>query len=225
MHPLRREIYKLICESPGAYFFKIAGDLDTPHGTLSWHLRMLEKAGLIATLKFGGKRCYYPKILRTEEAEKAFVALNSDKAREIFSYIMENEGTYQQEVADELNVHHDTVRWHVKRLKDAELIYSEHDGRRLKYYIDTIGKKLIEGSLNLISERYLRFLIDRLEEGCLSPTIIETTKDRIVIRLECPGVEDCILELDLSKWKFIDGREIEEEEKEPEVEHVATTKV
>ena len=53
MHPLRRNIYKLICESPGAYFFELASELSAAHGTLSWHLKMLGRAGLIQTMKFG----------------------------------------------------------------------------------------------------------------------------------------------------------------------------
>ena len=47
LHPLRREIYRLVCETPGVYFFELSSTLTAPHGTINWHLRKLEEASLI----------------------------------------------------------------------------------------------------------------------------------------------------------------------------------
>ena len=69
MHPMRRSIYQLVCETPGSYFYEIVSTLAEPQGTLSWHLRMLEKDGLIKSQKFGGKRLYYPKMLRSDSCQ------------------------------------------------------------------------------------------------------------------------------------------------------------
>lgn len=214
MHPLRREIYQLVCETPGSYFFEIVSELAAPQGTLSWHLRMLEKDGLIKSEKFGGKRLFFPKMLRSESAEKAFAILKNDTAAKVFDHIINNPGCYQSEIADKLNIHHDTVRHHILRLQEAELIDIIRDGRTVKYFPGELGKELINGSLNVLSERYIRFLLDKLEEGCMTPEIIERDLQSISLRIECPNSEDIYLKIQLGPWetKAVDEEEDDEDE-------------
>jgi DNA-binding transcriptional ArsR family regulator len=217
MHPLRRNIYKLICESPGAYFFELASELSAPHGTLSWHLKMLGRAGLIQSMKFGGKRIYYPKVLRSAQVESAYVALKSETARKIFSYILNNEGCHQLEIADNLEIHHDTVRWHASKLRKAGLIDVMREGRRIRYYVGDMGGKLVEGSLNLITESFIRFLCEKLEEDCLHPEVIEKTRDHVTLRIQCPRSQDIELAINLETWSFSE-EEVEEVEEGEEGE-------
>ncbi|WP_287585836.1 helix-turn-helix domain-containing protein [Candidatus Borrarchaeum sp.] len=221
MHPLRRNIYKLICESPGAYFFELASELSAPHGTLSWHLKMLGRAGLIQTMKFGGKRIYYPKVLRSAQAETAYVALKSGTARNIFEYITNNEGCHQLEIAESLGIHHDTVRWHASKLRKAGLIDVMREGRRIRYYVGEIGQNLLEGALNLITESFIRFLCEKLEEDCLHPEVTEKDRNHVTIRIQCPRSQDIELSINLETWSFSedededgDDGDIEEEEEE-----------
>ncbi|MHA1530974.1 MAG: winged helix-turn-helix transcriptional regulator [Candidatus Heimdallarchaeota archaeon] len=218
MHPMRREIYQLVCETPGSYFYEIVSALAKPQGTLSWHLRMLEKDGLINSQKYGGKRLFYPKMLRSESAERAFAILKNNTAAKVFDHIMNNSGCYQTEIAEKLSIHHDTVRHHILRLSEAELIDIIRDGRTVKYFPGELGKELINGSLNVLSERYIRFLIDKLEEGCMSPEIIERDLHSISLRIECPNSEDISLKIQLGPWETTLDVEEEEEEKEEKKE-------
>lgn len=201
MHPLRRSIYQLVCETPGAYFYEIVSALATPQGTLSWHLRMLEKDGLIKSTKFGGKRLFFPKMLRSESAEKAYAILKNNTAAKVFDHIVNNPGCYQTEIAEKLNIHHDTVRHHITRLAEANLIDIIRDGRTVKYFPGDLGKELINGSLNVLSERYIRFLFDKLEEGCMTPEIVDRDLHSISLRIECPNSEDISLKIELGPWE------------------------
>ncbi len=201
MHPLRRSIYQLVCETPGSYFYEIVCALATPQGTLSWHLRMLEKDGLIKSTKFGGKRLFFPKMLRSESAEKAYAILKNSTAAKVFDRIINNPGCYQTEIAEKLSIHHDTVRHHIVRLAEAELIDIIRDGRTVKYFPGELGKDLINGSLNVLSERYVRFLFDKLEEGCMTPEILERDLHSISLRIECPNSEDISLKIQLGPWE------------------------
>ena len=201
MHPLRREIYQLVCETPGSYFYEIVCALDSPQGTLSWHLRMLEKDGLIKSAKFGGKRLFYPKMLRSESAEKAFAILKNNTAAKVFDHIMNNPGCYQTEIAEKLGIHHDTVRHHITRLAEASLIEIIRDGRTVKYFPGELGKELITGSLNVLSERYIQFLLEKLEEGCMTPEVVERDLKSISLRIECPSNEDIYMKIELGPWE------------------------
>ena len=99
LHPTRREIYKVICENPGAYFYNLAADLaeeNISSGTLSYHLKKLEETGLITSIKMEGKRVYLPKMLREPDIEKLYLLLRNDNAKKIFLYIVNHEGCYQK---------------------------------------------------------------------------------------------------------------------------------
>lgn len=220
MHPLRREIYQLVCETPGAYFYEIVSSLSVPQGTLSWHLQMLKKDGLIKSTKFGGKRLYFPKMLRSESAEKAYVILKNETAAQIFDEIINNPGSYQTEIAEKLDIHHDTVRHHIKRLAEAKLIEVIRDGRTVKYYPGELGKDLIDGSLNVLSERYINFLFEKLREGCLHPEVVERDLHTISLRIECPDSENIYLNIDLGPWEthIVENEEDDGIEKEEKVE-------
>ncbi len=202
LHPLRREIYRLVCETPGAYFFELSSVLTEPHGTINWHLRKLEEAQLIKSTKFGGKRVYFSRTLRSEEVEKAFVVLKHSTARKVFAYILNNEGSHQTQIARFLGIHHDTVRHHTDRMESAFLVEKFHVGRKTCYKLGDVGLKIQEESINTISDTYVAALMDILQENCLHPEIEEVTKDHLTIRIECPGKEDAIFTLSLSQWTF-----------------------
>lgn len=64
LHPFRRDLYQVLCENPGTYLLELVSMLESPLGTLTWHLRILEREGLVKSIKFAGKRLYYPRMLR-----------------------------------------------------------------------------------------------------------------------------------------------------------------
>ena len=214
---MRREIYRLVCETPGVYFFELSSILTSPHGTVNWHLRKLEEASLINSMKFGGKRVFYSRNLRSKEVEKAFVVLKHKTARKVFAYIMNCENCYQTQIARSLGIHHDTVRHHALRMEEANLVESFKDGRKTCYKLGDIGIKLQKESLNTISNTYIAALMDVLEENCLHPEIEEMSKDHLTIRIECPGSTDASFTISLDQWSFGDEAEFDPVQQEREV--------
>ena len=88
MHPIRLEIYKFVSETPGSHLYEIIDNLEIPQGTITWHLRKMSESGLIDTVKIGGRRAFFSKALRGVDTEQAFAMLKSNKAKEIFLYIL-----------------------------------------------------------------------------------------------------------------------------------------
>ena len=238
LHPIRREIFKIIVENPGSYFYALTKEFGdesmnpSSPATVQWHLRKLINAGLIDTVKHGGKRVYYPKGLRDKEVEKAYTILRNKTAKEIFQFIVNNENAYQKQIASVIRdgVHHDTVRWHTQRLAEVGLIEERSEGRMVKYSIGPLGKKLLDGSLNVLKENFIFHLMSILKENCLYPTIQEQTKDKLIVRIACPGSDDIELTIHLSQWSLekipvdegeeeaIPGEEGEDEEEDDEEE-------
>ncbi len=203
LHPFRRELYQVLCENPGTYLLELVGILESPLGTLTWHLRILEREGLVKSIKFAGKRLYYPKMLRSQEAEMAYLTMRSDTAKRIFLFVVNNPGCYQEQMASNLQVHHDTVRWHVSRMEEVGLLRIMKEGRKKRHYLASVGDALLEGSLNIISEAYIMFIMEKLEEGCLNPEIRERTPEKVTIRIDCPERgKDCFITINLKEWEF-----------------------
>ncbi|NWF96591.1 MAG: helix-turn-helix domain-containing protein [Candidatus Thorarchaeota archaeon] len=203
LHPFRRDLYTILCENPGTYLLELVDMLESPIGTLTWHLRILEREGLVKSIKFAGKRLYYPKMLRTREAEMAYSTLRTETAQRVFAFIVNNPGCYQEQLAEALSVHHDTIRWHVARMEQTGLIRVVREGRTKKHYLDELGTALVQGSLNSITEAYVMFLMEKLESGCLNPEIRERTPDHVTIRIDCPERgKDCFITINLTEWQF-----------------------
>ncbi len=216
MHPLRRKIYQIISESPGSYFFEIASELDLPHGTVAWHLKKLAEAGLVSTMRFAGKRVFFSTALRDAEVEKAFVVLRTPVSQKIFEYIINNPGCYQSQITKELSYHHDTIRHHINRLTEVNLVKSEKRGRNVHYYVGSLGKKILSSNTEIISRAYVEFLFEKLKEECLHPEVIEHDENQLTIRVSCPGKDDVYFSLELKSWKFLPSENGEEEDDEEE---------
>jgi len=204
MHPVRREIYKIVSETPGNYFFDIANELQLPHGTAFWHLKKLEDAGLVKSMKFAGKRLFYSTSLRGEEIEKAFVILKSEATQQVFQYIVDNEGCYQAQISEALQNHHDTIRHHIQRLIDANLIRSEKKGRNVFYFISDIGQKILSSTTEMISQAYIDHLFEVLEDECLYPEVIDKTHNKLTIRISCSGKDDVYFSIELKGWTMME---------------------
>ena len=144
--------------------------------------------------------------------------MKSKTARKIFEYITNNEGCHQLEIAESLKIHHDTVRWHASKLRKAGLIDVMREGRGIRYYVGEMGQKILEGALNLITESFVRFLCDKLEEDCLHPEVLEKDRNHVTIRIQCPRSQDIELAINLETWSFSEEEEVEEPEEEEEVE-------
>lgn len=216
IHPTRLQIYKIICESPGTYFYKLMSELPkysdkVSSATLIYHLKKLNESNLIETAKIDGKRIYYPKNLRDAEIERAFMLLQNENAKKIFLYVLNKGAPFQNEIARLLDVHHDTVYYHTQHLVDAGLLSKEKDGKFIRFKIGEIGKKLLEGSLNIITEEYIQFILSKLEDHCHFPEVIEKSKDYVKIRVNCPHEDDIEIEINLEDFA-IRFEEFESEE-------------
>jgi predicted ArsR family transcriptional regulator len=116
-------------------------------------------------------------------------------------------------MAENLGVHHDTIRWHVSRMEEVGLCRVEKEGRKKKHFLDELGQALMAGSLNTISEAFVMFLLEKLEDGCLNPEIRESKEDHVTIRIDCPERgKDCFITINLREWdfQFFDDEEIAE---------------
>ena len=207
LHPTRWSIYKIICENPGTYFYKLMNEVTNysekaSSATIIYHLKKLSEEKLLRTEKVDGKRIYFPTGLRDAEIERIFMLLQNDNARLIFQYIINHDRPFQNEIARELDVHHDTINYHTSHLEDAGLIQKEKEGKFTRFSVAELGEHLINGSLNIITEEYVRFIFSKLSSSCHFPEIIEKTKSHLKIRVVCPDEDDIELTISLNDFQI-----------------------
>ncbi|MHB8584258.1 MAG: winged helix-turn-helix transcriptional regulator [Thermoplasmatota archaeon] len=138
---VREKIYAYLRARVGANLKQITDDLGLTTTNAIWHLRKLEDAGLIHSRRFNGYKIFYPAEggIEARRLSLSLTALANDNARSVFQFVVTNPGTHQREIARALEVNHGTVRWHLKKLRRAEVLAEERLGKNSVYYPTETG--------------------------------------------------------------------------------------
>ncbi len=144
---IRRTIYSYLEEYPGSHLREIARDLNLRPSNVEWHLRKLEQCNLIRSRKIGGKKVYYL-VEGGVKARKIAIAesiLRNKNARRIMYYLEENPGKHLIEIAKALKLNHHTVRWHLRKMHEAEMVEKDMSKSAYPVYYPTeIGIEALE---------------------------------------------------------------------------------
>jgi DNA-binding transcriptional ArsR family regulator len=131
-HFVRGEIYGFIKANPGSHYNQMMRELDIKNGTLSYHLYILEKTGIVKSRKEGIRyRVFYPTDMKFPEEERYRL---TEMQIKIMQLISSHPGLNQKKVAKLLNETHQTISYNMKVLQQAGLINVQRDGRKRKYY-------------------------------------------------------------------------------------------
>jgi len=143
---VRASIYNYLRAKVGANLKSITDDLHLTTTNAIWHLRKLEDAGLIHSRRFNGYKVFYPAEggVAARRLSLSVTALNNENAQRVFEYVVANPGAHQREIARILGVNHGTVRWHLKKLRRAELLTEVRRGKTSAYYATDVGVEALQ---------------------------------------------------------------------------------
>lgn len=133
---VRRNIFQLLQKHPGLHFREISRQLDIRRSTLSYHLRYLEKKGVIKKIAENGFTRYYIAEDIADEKKTMLHLLRQEVPRNIILYMLSNTCASRIELSKKLDKHPTTIEHHLKKLinKDViELIPREKDGVYVKF--------------------------------------------------------------------------------------------
>ncbi|MCA1814192.1 MAG: winged helix-turn-helix transcriptional regulator [Halobacteriales archaeon] len=141
-HDVRSGIYAYVQEHVGASLKDITESQGLSTTNAVWHLRKLEEGGLVRGKKCNGAKVYYPTSggAMARDLSLAGAALTSGNAKRILAFVAEHPGVHQREVARLLGVNHGTVRWHLKKLRMAELLEERRIGASATYHLSPLGE-------------------------------------------------------------------------------------
>ena len=131
-HQTRGKILGYIQSEPGMHYNELKKNLELNNGTLSYHLRVLEREKHIKSLNKGTYKFFFPgkfnlpsKFFKMNEIQKL-----------IFKKIIEKPGISQKRITKELGSSTSTVNYNIKILEKKRIVKMERIGKETKWYIN-----------------------------------------------------------------------------------------
>ena len=133
-HFTRGQIYGYIKAKPGEHYNKIKAELELTNGTLSHHLRILEKEEFIYSQRDKYNARFYPKGYIIQNGDIA----EMNKFQEtVFNMVLAQPGISQQGLVQQLGTSQQVISYNLKKLVRDEKLRIIKQGRENTYYIQT----------------------------------------------------------------------------------------
>ncbi len=128
---LRDSLYNYIRGNPGINFSSLMKEMELKNGTLSHHLRTLERERFIVSRREGAYRRFYPRGIRAEAATREIL---NPLQSEILAHVRSHAGFTQSLIASALDRSRQVVSYHIGILAEAGMIHVEKHGRKCFCY-------------------------------------------------------------------------------------------
>lgn len=138
----RRIIYNFILNNPGLHLREISRRLNIPKTTLNHHITQLKKRDLIAERRNKRFVRYYIRNNVDRNHKEIINFIRQEVPRDIIIMIFTFVGCSKAELSQELQKHHSTISFHLKKLIDNKIIepagvgdgyiYRKRNGRIIK---------------------------------------------------------------------------------------------
>ncbi len=125
----RRKIYEVIERYPGLHMRDIKRRTSLSLNLVRYHLEELRKHELITKTETEGYKRYYPrkdKDFQLDKKDKNILALlRKEKPLKITLYLLNEHEATHQELAEELDMAPSTLSYHLKALKERDILKQE----------------------------------------------------------------------------------------------------
>jgi len=170
-------VYEYIKNHPGSHLRKISKELEIATSDTQYWCNRLESTGLVRSRRLGLYRTYYPASILGERHEYILAILQQKTPRNILLYLIENSGARQKDIAQHTGFAAPTITWHMSRLIEFGIVYSNKEGKFVKYYITGDIAELVT-LLKSYHPSIWDKLSDRLSELFLGITYATTSEIR-----------------------------------------------
>jgi len=126
-HDTRRALVDRVREAPGSPLTAVGRALDVPRSTVRYHVRVLEREGLVTAETIAGRNRLFP---ADEDAPALAAALRRDGAGDLLRSIAADGPGSVTALAERLDRAPSTVSHHLSRLADDGLVERRDEGTR-----------------------------------------------------------------------------------------------
>jgi predicted transcriptional regulator len=131
----RVDILTQILNNPGIHQNELRRSCNLQKGQLQWHLDVLLSNKIIKKERHGQYTIYFP-ITASVEAIENFknLPMKSETTSKILEIIQTNLGITSSEIAKKMNLARNTVKYHIDKLSENNLIYFKEKGRKIELF-------------------------------------------------------------------------------------------
>jgi predicted transcriptional regulator len=145
----RLQIYNFITSNPGINFRGICNSLTLPIGVVQYHLAVLMKGGLISNRRDGRNKRYFESKKFSSIEKKIISVLRHETAAKILAILHDDKTASHGKLAQRLNISSQALTWHMKQLKEENLVTARADGATIKYSLDETRLDVIEQCMKI----------------------------------------------------------------------------
>jgi predicted transcriptional regulator len=154
----RKVIFTHISQYPGAYLREMEKSLSLSIGDLQYHLQQLEKAELITAHDDGRRLRYFAKDVSIPDREILSI-IQLQTPRRIVVFLLNHPDSTFKEILSEFRFTKGALSFHLKKLKQAEVITSIKQEKEQRYRVND------ELRINQILVTYHSGLLDQAVNG------------------------------------------------------------
>jgi predicted transcriptional regulator len=140
---IRRKIFNLLSKNPGLNLSTIAEMLDVSIPLAVYHLRYLDKQGLIVSVKEAGYKRYYIKGQMDVKSKKTLSLLRQEIPLRIVLFLLKHPYSHHKEIIKNFDIAPSTLSYHLKKLTNNEIIVEYRHGDKRGYVV--VNEKEIIG--------------------------------------------------------------------------------
>jgi predicted transcriptional regulator len=129
-HLAQRRLLSFLEAHPGRSLRELADHLGVTRTAAVYHVRRLERRGLVTRLRHGTRRLLFPSSIPDTAGRHLLASFRLHNARVIAQALHADPTLSWRAVARKLGLGTNTVRWHVARLEEQGLIRVVARGRR-----------------------------------------------------------------------------------------------
>ena len=143
----RLGIYNYNLQNPGIHFREICNDLSLPVGVVQYHIERLYSHDMIGDYKDRKYRRFFTK--KYTGKEKAVISnMRKETTRSILLNLVDGELGHK-ELAIRLSVTSQALSWHMKNLREADLVQCTKHGTSKEYRLDDDTYHIIEDIIEI----------------------------------------------------------------------------
>jgi predicted transcriptional regulator len=136
-NPTRHSIFNYVLGNPGCTPAEITARQRMKHGTVKYHLQMLEAEGMIVLRRMGKFTRLFRSSSGNSDLERTVASyMRNETSGKLLKTIGENPGVTNQWLAETFRLDKSSVHWHIERFLRDNLVWFEQSGRFKKYYLD-----------------------------------------------------------------------------------------
>lgn len=158
----RQRVYNFIEGTPGAHLREIGRRLGMSLGHLRYHLNILEKKGLVISMRNGFYRRYFAKKDFDFGLAGVFFALRQKKTRRIVLHLLNNPNAAHKDLMRIFDFPSSTLSLYLDNLVKKGVLQRVRDGRQNRYSV--VDEQKVVKVLKTYKESFIDRLVDRALE-------------------------------------------------------------